>query len=84
MHDHSGKGPGKAPFRAYSFELKLCDNPKCGAHIIGLTKGGHPFCDIAIPHNAAPSFVQALQDLLYLQAVERDDPVDINGDEIPF
>lgn len=70
-HDHNDKRG--APFKAHSFELRRCDSPKCGAHIIALNAGGNPLCDIAIPANGAASFVRALQDLLYLQAVERED-----------
>jgi len=57
--------------RADSFELRRCTNPDCGPHIIALDRHGNEICDIAIPYRDAPSFVQALQDVLYIQAVER-------------
>jgi hypothetical protein len=59
--------------KAHSFELRRCDNPNCGPHIIAFNRDGMEICDIAIPPSGAASFVQSLQDLLYLQAVERED-----------
>jgi hypothetical protein len=59
--------------KAHSFELRRCSNPNCGPHIIAFNKDNMEVCDIVIPPSGAASFVQALQDLLYLQAVERDD-----------
>jgi hypothetical protein len=73
------KREGRPPFRAHSFTLRQCGNPHCGAHLVALTAAGNPLCDIAIPSCAAPSFIQALQDLLYVRAVEREDE-----DDIPF
>ena len=58
--------------RADSFELRRCTNPTCGAHIIALDRHGNEICDIAIPFAGAASFVLALQDVLYIEAVERE------------
>jgi hypothetical protein len=67
MHKHGDQ----ATPRAHSFELRRCNDPDCGPHIIALDRRGVPICDIAMPRKHALSFVQALQDVLYIDAVER-------------
>ena len=59
--------------RAHGFTLVRCGDPECsGVHIVAFDRREKPICDIAVTPEAAPSFIRALQDLLYVQAVERE------------
>lgn len=58
--------------KAYSFELRRCNNPKCGPHIIAFNEINEEICDVAIPLDGALSFIEALQAIMYEVAVESD------------
>jgi hypothetical protein len=61
------------PLRAHSFVLRMCSDPICCTpHIIALDEDDNEICYIAIPVEGAPAFIQALQNMLYMGAVERD------------
>ena len=58
--------------RAHGFYLARCEDPKCGVHIVAFDRRDTPFCDIVISLESMPSFINAMQDLAYVKAVERD------------
>ena len=59
---------------AHSFTMQRCSNPDChSAHVIARDRQDNPICDIAIGQRAIPAFIEALQDFLYVEAVERGD-----------
>ena len=58
--------------QAYSFELTMCGDPRCGPHIIGKDIKDRPICEIVMDRQQGIAFIAALQALLYAKAVDDD------------
>jgi hypothetical protein len=58
--------------KAAAFELRVCEDPNCGPHILALDEHDRCMAEIVIARKDIASFCRALQDVAYAKAVEQD------------
>ena len=54
--------------KAASFELRVCDDPNCGPHILVLDEENRCMAEIVIEQKDIASFCGALQNVTYAKA----------------
>jgi hypothetical protein len=58
--------------RAYSFRIELCDDPKCGPHIIAEDRQDRDICEITVSREQTIGLIKELQRIVYAKVVEDD------------
>lgn len=58
--------------KAHHFESGICEDPKCGLHIIPKRKDGTPICEMIVSQEGMHAMMEHIKDILYRKAVEND------------
>ena len=60
--------------QAYYFQTAVCENPKCGLHIIAFDRHDEPICEIVLSREQTVELAEQCHNLVYKKVVMNDKP----------